>query len=243
MAARFLIRLDDACPQMHVENWARIEKLLDSFDIKPIVAVIPCNQNLALMYSSPNPGFWQLVRSWEAKGWDIALHGFDHVYVTTEPGLVPYNQKSEFAGLPYAMQAEKILSGWEIFRSNNIVPKIWVAPAHTFDANTLHALSQHTTIRIISDGLGVSPYCDKGFTWLPQQLWRFRSMPFGIWTVCLHPSTMKEADFAELGQALERWKDALTKVSDLDMPIRGKSFMDRLFTWLMLMKIRKARGQ
>lgn len=31
------------------------------------------------------------------------------------------------------------------------------------------------------------PYRDaRGIMWVPQQLWRFRKMLFGIWTICLH---------------------------------------------------------
>jgi hypothetical protein len=30
--------------------------------------------------------------------------------------------------------------------------------------------------------------------WVPQQIWRFRRVPFGLWTVCLHPNRWDEGD-------------------------------------------------
>lgn len=37
----YIIRLDDACPTMNHENWRKVEKLLDKYDIRPIVGIIP----------------------------------------------------------------------------------------------------------------------------------------------------------------------------------------------------------
>lgn len=41
----YCIRLDDACPQMNAEKWARIERILDKYKVKPIVGVIPENRD------------------------------------------------------------------------------------------------------------------------------------------------------------------------------------------------------
>lgn len=41
------------------------------------------------------------LRRWQDKGWHIALHGYDHVYISENSGLEPFNNKSEFAGLSY----------------------------------------------------------------------------------------------------------------------------------------------
>ena len=54
MNFKFFIRLDDACPRMHSENWKRVLKILSTFDIKPIIAVIPDNQDESLMYDKEN---------------------------------------------------------------------------------------------------------------------------------------------------------------------------------------------
>ena len=36
-----------------------------------------------------------------------------------------------------------------------------------------------------------------GLRWV-QQLWKFYNIPFGVWTICIHPNYMKEKDFIKL---------------------------------------------
>ena len=38
---RYIIRLDDAASTRNIINWNRIENLLDKFQVKPLVGVIP----------------------------------------------------------------------------------------------------------------------------------------------------------------------------------------------------------
>ena len=42
---KYVIRLDDACPNMNLEKWDKIESLLDKYSIKPIVGIIPDNED------------------------------------------------------------------------------------------------------------------------------------------------------------------------------------------------------
>ena len=43
----YILRLDDASDYMDVEKWSRMEELLDKYQIKPLVGVIPDNQDPA----------------------------------------------------------------------------------------------------------------------------------------------------------------------------------------------------
>lgn len=36
----YIIRLDDACPNMNHERWREVENLLEKYNIKPIVGII-----------------------------------------------------------------------------------------------------------------------------------------------------------------------------------------------------------
>lgn len=76
----YLIRLDDASDHMNTELWDRIERMLDDSGVKPLVGVIPLNRDPMLLEFPEDPGFWQKARDWQAKGWCIALHGYEHVY-------------------------------------------------------------------------------------------------------------------------------------------------------------------
>ena len=37
----YLVRLDDACPNMNYENWNQIISLLNKYNIKALIAAIP----------------------------------------------------------------------------------------------------------------------------------------------------------------------------------------------------------
>ena len=130
--SKYLLRLDDACETMSREKWNRVEKLLDKYKIKPLVGVIPFNQDTNLKIDSFDYEFWKKVKDWEKKEWEIGLHGYNHVYISKSGGINPINQRSEFAGVDYIQQFEKIKQGYKIFQKRNIKPKVFFAPSHTF---------------------------------------------------------------------------------------------------------------
>jgi len=231
MAARYLIRLDDACAEMDCERWQRVEKVLDTFEIRPIVAVVPNNQDSELKRQSADPDFWDKVRRWQSKGWSIAMHGDTHVmHSTNESLLVPYYKRSEFAGLSLEQQKSKIRAAWGAFLSHGVEPRIWVAPAHSFNLLTLKALLEETSIRIVSDGIAWNTFYEHGFHWIPQQMWKFTSRKSGLWTVCLHPNQMDERAVAQLCWDLrEEYSQRLISVDDVSLTNRGKSLKGRLY--------------
>src|SRR4029077_13616420 len=150
MPASYLIRFDDLCPTLNWKVWSGIEAVLLDREIKPLLAGIPDNQDEKLHYSPAHLSFWEEVRKWQARGWTIGLHGYQHRFVTQEPGMVGIQRRSEFAGVPPAEQEEKLLRAVEIFRSNGVRPEVWIAPAHSFDWNTVIALEK-LGITTISD--------------------------------------------------------------------------------------------
>ena len=203
MSGRYLIRLDDACHSMDRRRWGLLEAVLDQHAIRPIVAVVPENHDDALMFDSADDSFWQRVRAWQAKGWTVAMHGHTHVmHPTGRPGLVPFYRRSEFAELDLEAQRTKIRAAWSHFLSEGVTPEIWVGPAHSFDLVTLRALREETPIRVISDGIALNTYFAHDFYWIPQQLWRMTQRSMGLWTVCLHPNEMSEAEIICLGDQL-----------------------------------------
>ena len=197
MGAEYLLRLDDACPTMDAARWGAVEALLRARGVSPIVAIVPANADPDLVRGPADGRFWERVRSWAAAGWTIALHGWSHALRPSSRGLVPVNAYSEFVGLGEEEQRRRIAEGVALLAAQGIEPRVWVAPAHGFDAATLRALRAESGIRILSDGFARRAVVREGFVWLPQQLWRPRSMGGGLWTICLHPNTL-------LGPALEK---------------------------------------
>ena len=199
---KYILRLDDACEQMDISKWDKVEMLLDKYGVKPLVGVIPhCEDPEMKKYEIDNC-FWEKVKRWNEKGWEIALHGYNHVYTTSNGGLNPVNDKSEFAGVALEIQKEKIRKGINIFLSKNVKPRVFFAPAHTFDINTLKALREESDIRIISDTIARDIYKMDDFVFVPQQSGKVRKLPFKVITFCYHPNYMSDIDFVSLEKFL-----------------------------------------
>ena len=176
-------------------DWDKFSKLQEIFsrcNVSPIIGVVPENKDEKLKVCPESPLFWQKIKELAQLGWVIAQHGYQHTYVTSSGGILGFSDKSEFAGLSYEQQLEKIQKGKEILQ-RNLAMQIdwWMAPSHSFDKNTCRAL-QASGFRYITDGIALFPFKKYGLTWLPQQLWRPRNKLFGVWTICIHPNTVTE---------------------------------------------------
>lgn len=194
----YLVRLDDACPTMDKKKWNKIEQILDKYEIKPMIGIIPNNKDTSLEIDEVDDFFWDKALGWQEKMWTIALHGYDHVYVTKESGINPVQQRSEFAGVSLKQQEDKISKGLKIFQKAKLEAKCFFAPSHTFDLNTIAALKNKSNIRIISDTIAFKPYIKDDFIYHPQQFGRFRNINIpGNWTFCFHPNTMEEESFSK----------------------------------------------
>ncbi len=215
MSKMFLLRFDDLCPTMKWRTWDRIEKELIDREIKPILAVVPDNRDPSLMIDPPVSDFWERMRRCRDRGWTMALHGYQHCYVTEDAGLVGRRKKSEFSGLPSEKQEEKMRLGIEILRYEGIEPKVWIAPGHTFDATTISILKKHH-IDVISDGFFRYPRrTEDGMLWLPMQLCRFLPVPHGTWTICYHFNHWVRADLDAFCRDLDRHRYAIVSFQEV----------------------------
>lgn len=242
MAAKYLIRMDDICPTMNWTIWEQIEALLDTHSIKPILAVIPDNRDPQLMVAPQKEDFWHRVRSWQLKGWTIGLHGFQHRYETFNSGLIGLNAHSEFAGLGDAVQADRIKKGIDIMAHEGVIPKVWIAPGHSFDQTTIDAILANG-ISVLSDGFFMRPVNNRGAVWIPQQLWRFRSFPFGTWTVCYHHNSFSRKDLVSLESDILRYRSQIIAIDDvLATPnVSAIGILDKLSATLWLRMIKAKR--
>src|SRR5262245_41195137 len=92
---RYLVRFGDILPTMTWAVWEGIEAHLDRHGVKPILAVVPDNLDPKLKVDPPRADFWDRVRGWQAKGYTIAIHGYQHVYVNRNPGIIGVTHNSE----------------------------------------------------------------------------------------------------------------------------------------------------
>jgi len=224
--SKYIMRLDDACEKRNIKCWDRIERILDNYGIKPLVGVIPhCEDSMMDAYPIDD-SFEMHVKSWGDKNWIIALHGYNHVYSSKSGGINPVNYRSEFAGESLEVQKEKIRSGVSILNNMGINPKVFFAPSHTFDENTIVALKEESNIKIISDTIANDSYKKYGMTFVPQQSGRVRKLPFKIVTFCYHPNTMNEKDFLDLENFLKKYQKKFIPFP-LQEVSRRESFIDR----------------
>lgn len=199
--ARYIIRLDDACPTMNKTNWDRVEALLDRYHIKPLVGVIPCCKDP--YFAGPaDEHFWEHVAVWADKGWTVCEHGYTHEYHPTkfENGekyfQMCHGTVTEFAGVPFEEQKSRLEKGYQEFLSHGIKPTAFFAPSHTFDANTVEAVKGIPGMAFISDGYALQAYKKNGMTFLPSIFDSPFKMPFGTYTFVIHPKTLTEQGFA-----------------------------------------------
>lgn len=196
---KMFIRLDDACPNRDIDKWDRMEILLDRYGIKPLVGIIPDCKDPDMDKYGEDEDFWSIrIPAWKEKEWTLALHGYQHIFNTDHAGINPVNNRSEFAGLSYDVQREKIRRGYELLKEHGITPLVFIAPAHTFDENTLNVLYKETPIRVISDTIANDVYFKDRFLFIPQQSGKVRRLPFKTITFCYHPNLMEDKDFLEL---------------------------------------------
>ena len=201
--AQYLLRFDDVCPTMEKHRWQRLRALVSEFGLRPILAVIPDNQDPEMECSSPDPEFWAQMREMEAAGATIAAHGYQHLCENFGENLIGLLNRSEFAGLPLKLQRQRVAAGIEVLRAHGLTPRLWIAPRHSFDWNTLRAVRLEG-LGFISDGLARVPFTRGGVTWIPQQLWSPVHKPKGLWTICIHSNTAQKSKFVELQSFVRR---------------------------------------
>jgi predicted deacetylase len=238
MDARYIIRLDDASETMNHKNWDLLERKLDNLNIKPVVGVIPNNKDIGQIFKPKDKNFWRRVRAWEKKGWEIAMHGYKHLYhkIKIESSLIPLRDLSEFAEIKKNKQIYLLKKAYNIFKKKKIFPKIWMSPAHTLDDNTLKALIKATPIRLITGGIATSPYVFKNITFVPQQLWWPENKIAGIWTICLHPNTMQKVKIIKLVNIIKE-KKFLKKITTFSSVVNNSKpmkFSDKLYRFFFL---------
>lgn len=240
---KYLIRLDDACPTMDSVRWLKMENLLDKYGIRPMVGIIPANADPKQMIDKEDDLFWEQALAWQNKGWAIALHGFDHCYTSSDSGINPLWNRSEFAGISLEQQKQKISDGVAILKKHGLNPKYFFAPSHTFDENTLQALRECSDIRIISDTIATRPYRRGEFVFIPQIGGHCVDMPLsGVYTFCFHPNTMTDANFDALESFIKLHNSDFCGFDELDLKgVRGKCLKDKFISWLYFTQ-RKLRG-
>ena len=158
--------MDDITPDMDWAKFLRFKELCDLYQVKPLIGVVPANQDTMLHIEKPRIDYWEYLHTLQSEGWCIAQHGCTHIYNTHKKGCFPLNALSEYAGNSYEEQYASLEKGQKILKGHQIDTDIFMAPAHSYDYNTLKALRELGFTKI-TDGFGRQPYQWQGLTFYP----------------------------------------------------------------------------
>ena len=215
---KVLIRIDDVAENMNWKHMDKCEKLFDSYNIRPLLGVIPLNQDIDLYRFPKNESFWDRVRAWQKKGWEITMHGCNHLYTqnSDKKDVFNYGGKSEFYGLDYSNQLKKIKLGLDIFTKNDIKIRSFFAPNHIYDLNTLKALKE-VKIKIVIDGYGLFPFYKDEIFFIPQLFYKEIFLPFGIQSTQIHLNNWDDRYFERFENFI---KKNIENITDLNYIIK-----------------------
>ena len=192
-----LIRIDDVCENMNWNLMSKLESLFDDYSIKPVLGVIPNNRDEDFLSFLRNDNFWDQVRKWQDKGWEIVQHGDTHIYdrlCSKKSDYFEFGGGSEFFGHPLDVQEKRIKNGLEKFKKEKINIRSFFAPNQTYDENTFIAL-KNCGISEVIDGYGLMPYTEKNIKFIPQLFEKVVLLPFGIQSTKLHLHIWDENDY------------------------------------------------
>ena len=212
---KILIRFDDIAENMNWHLMAKCEKIFDELNIKPVMGVIPNNQDKDLLVYPKKENFWQIVKKWQLKGWEIAMHGYNHIYDndTNKKDFFEYGGKSEFYGHSLENQSNKIKKGLEIFKKNDIKIRTFFSPNHTYDFNTFEALKL-SGINEVIDGYGLKPYLENNIKFIPQLFYKPFFLPFGLQTTQIHLNYWTENEFNKFSELIYKNKKQIISYDD-----------------------------
>ena len=196
----YIFRLDDIAPNMNWQMLNRVKKLFNQHNVKPIIGVIPKNEDKELKSYPLCPfNFWTEIKNLKEQGWEIAMHGYEHLYnkQCNKNDYMGYGGNTEFVDLPFETQLNKLNLGLEIFKKQNLDVKVFFAPNHTFDQNTIKACKT-LGFKSIVDGYGFTPYYENEIIFIPQLFYKLFALPFGIQTMQLHLNYFLEKDYLNL---------------------------------------------
>ena len=228
---KVLIRFDDICPTMDWGQWAKAEAILLKYDIKPLIGVIPDCMDPTLQIDQPKSNFWNWVREKQQLGYEIAMHGFQHVYDNQCKGVISKGVNTEFAGHPYEVQLDKIRKGRDILMSHSIETDVFFAPSHSYDFNTLKALAK-CGFKYVSDGKSISPIIREGIVCVPcRDGGAFSLLPQSHFTFVFHAnewsSPDKEYGYHRLKFVAERYQNSIVSFNEYaNQTIGNKLFQE-----------------
>ena len=193
--SKYLMRFDDINANMDWERFFILKKILEKYNIKSVLGVVPKCEDLSLKMYPSNSNYYtnSKYQDVQTDGDCIAQHGYKHKYDSNLRGNYGSANKSEFAGHSFDTQFEKLNKGKLILKNHSLWEPVFMAPGHSFDSNTLKALKK-LNFKIVLDGFSLFPFKKSQLTFAPQ----ISSKPLpkflpGLSQLCVHINTISDS--------------------------------------------------
>ena len=240
--AKYLMRFDDINPMMDWKRFLFLKKILEKYNIKSILGVVPDCKDKNLFYSKPFREYYEFLRKYKSFGDTIAQHGFTHIYDSKSKGIFGSSKNSEFAGHSYKMQLKKLKSGKEILNKEYLWDPVFMAPGHSFDKNSIKAL-ESLNFNIILDGFALFPFRKNKITFIPQ----ISSRPLPLFLpcvsqLCIHINTISDKEFFKLIDFIDNNHDKFIKLDDIKIKFNFLKLFDKFIIYLIVKVIRIFRS-
>jgi peptidoglycan/xylan/chitin deacetylase (PgdA/CDA1 family) len=230
---KYIIRVDDIHKGMDYKKFSQLKKIFLKYKIPVVLAITP-NWKLRKfrnrkhkIYDGTNKKLKEAIRPLIERGSEVALHGYTHEMFYHE-NMLNFRHFGEFAGLYLSDQEDKISKGKKILEKFNYEINSFVAPAHSFDKNTLHALKKNK-IFIISDGAGLYPKRKDKILFIPQLLWHPKEKLFGVHTILLHPKGITIDEINKLNKFVKKNQKKIFTFQQISKQYNKEKKLNKLF--------------
>ena len=141
-------RSDDIAPWTDLEPLRAVNELFISHDVPVTQAIVPYDkhENERLDTDHDVCQYLNELHAEHGELFENSLHGFDHGRETDFYGV------SEFGGLPYEEQKQRLTDGYEILDECVELSKTFAPPFNTYDQKTVEALVEEE-FKLVSGGL------------------------------------------------------------------------------------------
>lgn len=240
---KIAIRFDDFCETMDFNKFTKVISIVDKFGIKPLIGIVPNNldNNLRKHEKMDVNEYSSYIQSLKDKGYLFAQHGFQHVYVNKKGGILGINKNSEFVGLTFEEQYNKIIKGKEMLENLNIDTNIFMAPSHSYDKNTIKALKK-AGFKYVTDGYTHHNFLYKGLIFIPCMNVKYEKKRKGVYTICIHTNTIDDDFLKILTKLLEKNSKYIVDYNELLNVEPSKIFkLSQIFNLLIYKLKRKIK--
>ena len=238
---KYLMRFDDINPRIDWDKFFILKNILEKYNIKSILGVIPNCEDPTLMVSQPHKNYYKYLRKCNFYGDSIAQHGYKHTYESKSKGEFGSSNNSEFAGLCIDSQFKKLSAGKSILEKESLWEPIFMAPSHSFDFNTLVALKK-LNFKIILDGFSLFPYKKNQLIFAPQ----ISSKPLpsfipGLSQLCIHINTISDNELNKIIKFIRNNHEDFISLKEIKPNTSLINLLDQKIIYVLITTFREFR--